>query len=113
MESRAKRRKSQKQQGKTMNDSEQWQQHRAFGALDWASEKHFVIVVDQAGKVIEEFEIEHSALGWKKFREKLQPYGSIPFAIETSQGAAVEQLLEAFGAPVSVRRANSENRNLD
>jgi transposase len=78
-----------------MNDSEQWQQHRAFGALDWASEKHSVIVVNQTGKVIEDFEIEHSALGWKKSREKLQPYGSIPFAIETSQGAAVEQLLEA------------------
>ncbi len=92
MDSRAKRRKNQQ---KTMNESGQWQQHRAFGALDWASEKHSVIVVDQAGKVIEDFEIEHSALGWKKFREKLQPYGSIPFAIETSQGAAVEQLLEA------------------
>src|SRR5215813_9172006 len=78
-----------------MNDSEQWQQHRAFGAVDWASEKHSVIVVDQAGKVIEDFEIEQSALGWKKFREKLQPYGSIPLAIETIQGAAVEQLLEA------------------
>ena len=78
-----------------MNDSEQWQQHRAFGAVDWASEKHSVIVVDQAGKVIEDFEIEHSALGWKKFREKLQAYGSIPFAIETNQGATVEQLLEA------------------
>src|SRR4029077_5818617 len=39
MDSRAKRRKSQKQQDKTMKDSEQWQQqHRAFGALDWASE---------------------------------------------------------------------------
>jgi hypothetical protein len=63
--------------------------------LDWASQTHSVVVVDQAGKVIEDFEIEHSALGWKKFREKLQPYGSIPFAIETSQGAAVEQLLEA------------------
>jgi hypothetical protein len=36
-----------------------------------------------------------SSVGWKKFREKLQAYGSIPFAIETSQGAAVEQLLEA------------------
>ena len=95
VDSRAKGRKSEKQQDKTMNNSEQWQQHRAFGALDWASEEHFVIVVDQAGKVIEEFEIEHSALGWKKFREKLQPYGSIPFAIETNQGAAVEQLLEA------------------
>jgi transposase len=78
-----------------MNDSEHWKQHRAYGALDWASEKHSVIIVDQAGKVIEDFEIEQSALGWKKFREKLQPYGRIPFAIETSQGAAVEQLLEA------------------
>jgi transposase len=78
-----------------MNESVQWQQHRAFGAVDWGSEKHCVVVVDQAGKVIEEFEIEHSGLGWKTFREKLQPYGSIPFAIETSQGAVVEQLLEA------------------
>src|SRR5258707_14177196 len=93
MDRRAKRRKSQKQQQKTRNDSTQWQQHRAFGALDWASEKPSVIVVNPAGKVIEDFEIEHSALGWKKFREKLQPYGSIPFAIETSQGVAVEQLL--------------------
>lgn len=47
------------------------------------------------GRVIEDFQIEHSALGWRKFRQKLQPYGSIPFAIETSQGAVVEQLLEA------------------
>ena len=78
-----------------MNESEQWQQYRAFGALDWTREKHSVVLVNQAGKVIEDFEIEHSALGWKKFREKLQPYGSIPFAIESSQGAAVEQLLEA------------------
>jgi hypothetical protein len=94
MDSRAKRRISDKHP-KTMNEAAQWQQHRAFGVVDWASEKHYVIVVDQAGKVIEEFQIEHSALGWKKIREKLQPYGSIPFAIETSQGAVVEQLLGA------------------
>jgi hypothetical protein len=61
----------------------------------WASQTHCVVVVDQTGKVIEDFQIEHSAPGWKKFREKLQSYGSIPFAIETSQGGAVEQLLEA------------------
>jgi hypothetical protein len=95
MDSRAKRRKGSKQENKTMNDPRQWQQHRAFGALDWACQTHCVVVVDQTGKVIEDFQIEHSALGWKKFREKLQSYGSIPFAIETSQGAAVEQLLEA------------------
>jgi transposase len=82
-----------------MNPSEQttenWLTHRAFGALDWASQKHNVVMVDARGKVVEDFEIEHSALGWKRFRERLAPYGSIPFAIETSQGAAVEQLLEA------------------
>jgi hypothetical protein len=50
---RAKGCKNQKQQKKTMRDSEQCQQHRAFGVLDWASEKHPVIVVDQAGKVTE------------------------------------------------------------
>jgi hypothetical protein len=37
MDSRAKRRKTSKQENKTMNDPQQWQQHRAFGALDWAS----------------------------------------------------------------------------
>jgi transposase len=60
-----------------------------------ASQKHAAIVVDRQGKVLEDFEFAHSASGWKAFRERLQPYGSIPFAIETSQGAAVEQLLEA------------------
>jgi hypothetical protein len=67
-------------------------EQRGFGGLDWASQKHSVIVVDPQGKVLEDFEIEHSALGWKKFRERIQPYGSIPFAIETSQGAGVAWL---------------------
>jgi hypothetical protein len=39
-----------------MNESEPWQPHRALGAVDWASKKHCVIVVNQVGKVIEEFE---------------------------------------------------------
>jgi hypothetical protein len=69
MDSRAKRRISDKHP-KTMNEAAQWQPHRAFGAVDWASEKHYVIVVNRAGTVIEEFQIEHSALGWKRFREK-------------------------------------------
>jgi hypothetical protein len=72
-----------------------WSAHRGFGGLDWASQAHAVVIVDAQGRVVEDFEIEHSALGWKKFRERLQAYGSIPFAIETSQGVAVEQLLEA------------------
>ena len=82
-----------------MNPSEQtandWITHRGFGGLDWASQTHAIIIVDARGRVVEDFEIEHSARGWQKFRERLQPYGSIPFAIETCHGAAVEQLLEA------------------
>jgi hypothetical protein len=75
--------------------SRDWLAHRGFGGLDWASQAHAIIIVDAQGRVVEDFEIEHSARGWQKFRERLQPYGSIPFAIETCQGAAVEQLLEA------------------
>jgi hypothetical protein len=100
MDGRAKRRQERKPKDASMitnpdQESGSWLEQRGFGGLDWASQKHSVVVVDPRGKVLEDFEIEHSALGWKKFRERIKPYGSIPFAIETSQGAAVEQLLEA------------------
>jgi len=44
--------------------------HWRFGL---ASEKH-PVGVDHAGKVIEDFVIEHSALGWKKLGQKLQSH---------------------------------------
>src|SRR5262249_39813027 len=99
MDGTAKRRQQQKQKSTAMNNppdqgSGNWLEHRGFGGLDWASQKHSVVVVDPKGKVVEDFEIEHSSLGWKKFRERIKAYGSIPFAIETSHGAAAAQLLE-------------------
>ena len=89
--------------------AQDWLAHRTFGGLDWASEKHNVIVVDARGKVVEDFEIAHSSVGWKKFRERLAPYGAIPFGIETSQGSAVEQLLEAGMKvyPINAKSAKS------
>jgi hypothetical protein len=46
-----------------MNSCEQtaqdWLAHRGFGGLDWASQKHNVVVVDPRGKVVENFEIAH------------------------------------------------------
>jgi len=77
------------------HSSEAWLLQRAFGGLDWASQKHNVVLVDAGGKILEKFEIQHSASGWQQFRQRLEPYGSIPTAIETNQGAAVEQLVEA------------------
>jgi transposase len=101
MDGGAKGRKQKQRPTLAMNEPEKegkislWQEQKGYGGLDWASQKHSVVVVDQHGQVREDFEIEHSALGWKKFRERLKPYGSLPFAIETNQGPAVEQLLEA------------------
>src|SRR5258707_6367252 len=98
-----------------MNDAQQGRHARAFGSLDCASEKPSVVLVNETGKVIEDFEIEHSALGWKKFREKLQPYGSIPFAIETSQGVAGEAIFEAgmlvFSLNPKSARAHPQSKN--
>ena len=34
-----------------------------------------VVVVDPQGKVLEDFEIDHWALGWNKFRERIKAYG--------------------------------------
>ena len=60
----------------TMNEPEKeekislWQEQKGYGGLDWASQKDSV--VGRHGQVREDFEIEHSALGWKKFRERLR-----------------------------------------
>ena len=96
MEGSVKRRKNRVQKMQSSGENiESWYQKKAYGALDWASEKHTVCLVNSQGKILEHFEIEHSGSGWKKFRERLANYGSVAFAIETSQGPAVEQLLEA------------------
>ena len=81
---------------KTMND---WQNHTHFAGLDWAGDHHDVVVVDMRGVIVASFRFEHSAEGWSQCRERLASYGPLAVAIETSQGAAVQQLL-VLGAAV-------------
>jgi transposase len=38
--------------------------------------------------------VQHSLEGWRQFRDQLKPYPALAVAIETSQGAAVDQLLQ-------------------
>jgi transposase len=71
-----------------------WTEHTYFAALDWASDHHDVTVVDRTGGVVAEFRFAHSGDGWKQFSEKIKPFGSCPFTLETSSGAAVDQLLQ-------------------
>ena len=66
-----------------------------FAALDWATDHHDVVVVDERGAIVLQERIEHSAEGWQKLRQRLESFGpALPMAVETNHGLAVEQLLE-------------------
>lgn len=70
-----------------------------FASFDWARDHHDVIVVDAAGQIVADFRIEHTVAGWQLWRDKIQAWPALGVAVETSFGAAVEQLL-ASGATV-------------
>ncbi|MEI6277750.1 MAG: transposase [Verrucomicrobiae bacterium] len=65
-----------------------------FAGFDWARDHHDVVILDNGGRIVVEFRIEHTATGWKAWKEKIKAFPSLAVAIETSYGAAVEQLLD-------------------
>ena len=73
----------------------EWQERAHFGALDWASDHHDVVVVDRQGQVVASFGFAHTGEGWAEMRAQLAPYPQLAMAVETNQGAAVQQLIEA------------------
>lgn len=73
-----------------------------FVGIDWAAQSHAVCVMDQAGKVVARFTIDHSADGIATLARRLAKYAAaedIPIAIERPNGRLVDLLLEA-GHPV-------------
>ena len=70
-----------------------------FAGLDWARDHHDVVIVDAAGRIVADFRFEHTAGGWRLWQEKIAAFPKLGVAVETSLGAAVEQLL-ASGASV-------------
>ncbi len=81
----------------------EWNEQPYFAALDWARAHHDVVVIDRLGQVKEMLRFEHTADGWRSFREMAQRCPKLPVAVETSQGTVVEQL---FAAGVSVYPVN-------
>ena len=77
-----------------------------YAGLDWARDHHDVIIVDSSGQILADWRIEHTAAGWKLWNEKIAAYPKLGVAIETSFGAAIEQLLESG---VSVYPVNPMN----
>ena len=71
----------------------EWTQITHYAGLDWASDHHDVVVVDQQGQIVLQERFEHTAEGWKGLGVQLNELGMVAVAVETSQGFTVEQLL--------------------
>jgi len=80
-----------------------------FCGIDWASQRHAVCVLDDAGKTITAFQIAHSADGFDQLVSRLRRLGDpagLPVAIERPDGRLVDRLLEA-GHPVVPVQSNA------
>jgi transposase len=80
-----------------------------FAGFDWARDHHCVVVVNAQGKMVSEFEFQHSAEGWKEFSERIASLAGLGVVIETSSGPAVDQLLQRDFTVFPVNPAASES----
>ena len=79
-----------------------------FAGFDWAKDHHDVIIIDAKGGIVADFRIEHTPSGWKLWRERIAAWPKLGVAIETSFGAAVEQLMESGIAVYPVNPMNAK-----
>lgn len=80
-----------------------------FAGFDWASDHHDIIIVDAEGTLVADFKVEHTAAGWRLWKEKIAAMPKLAVAIETSFGMVVDQLIDSGVAvypvnPMSARR---------
>jgi transposase len=67
-----------------------------FAGVDWGASRHAICVVDDSGKVVTHFEVDHSAAGLAELLGKLRKLGqpeSLPVSIERPAGLLVDALL--------------------
>jgi len=73
-----------------------WSEITCYAGFDWATDHHDVIIVNRSGKIVADFQIEHTAEGWQRWGEQVAALGAgLAACVETSQGVVVEQLLES------------------
>ncbi len=66
-----------------------------FGGVDWATDAHAVGIVDRAGIVVDEFDVDHSAAGLRELCRRLREHDVRRVAIERPDGPIVDALLSA------------------
>ena len=87
-----------------------WSKITHYAGFDWAHDHHEVVIVNRSGKIVADFQIEHTAQGWQHWREQVAALGSeLAACVETSRGFVVEQLLESGVAvyPISTTSAKA------
>ena len=72
----------------------EWKEITHYAGFDWAKDHHMVVVVNNQGQIVADFEFEHSLEGWQRLADNTTAWPNLAVAIETSQGAAVDQLLQ-------------------
>ena len=71
-----------------------WQEITHYAGFDWAKDHHQVVIVDKNGQRVAELVFDHSLQGWQRFLQQVSGFAGLAVAIETNQGAAVDQLLQ-------------------
>jgi len=87
----------------------EWKEITHYAGLDWARDHHAVVIVDAKGEMVADFEFDHSLDGWKQFQEKTAAWSNLAVAIETNQGAVVDQLLQRDYAVYPVNPVAAES----
>jgi hypothetical protein len=64
-----------------------------FAGIDWATSIHVVCVIDEAGAVLERFEVEHSRAGLATLIRRLTARDVSGVAIERPDGPVIDALL--------------------
>jgi len=93
---------------KHMNKTISWEDIEYYAGFDWAKDHHDVVVVNRQGKIVKDLTFEHTAEGWAQWKELVAAHPHLAVAIETNQGAAIEQLLESEVAVYPVNPKSAE-----
>lgn len=66
-----------------------------FLGIDWATEKHDLCLLDEAGGIVQQMKIEQSNAGFERFEGLVNRYGAanILFNIERSDGLLVDWMV--------------------
>ena len=62
-----------------------WSKITHYAGFDWAHDHHEVVIVNPSGKIVADFQIEHTAQGWQRWREQVAVLGpGVAACVETS-----------------------------